>query len=337
MANRDIVAIGTSAGGVEALLFLAKNFPKALPASVFVTIHLSSHFNSSLDELLTRAGKLPATFAKDGEPIRKGRIYLAPAGFHMLIEGDTIALGNGPRENNVCPAIDPMLRSLAACCGPRSVGVILTGTMGDGASGLWALGRYGGVTVVQEPKDAAFPEMPLTALKRARPDRVVPLADMPKLLESLVQRPAGEPVPEPVPKSLRYEVEIAKHGHSDMSHMDAMGRRSRLSCPDCGGVMWEIDDGDGVRFRCHIGHAYTAEVMSMAMDESLRHALASAQRGYEERAALLERMHARASGQGQSHLAETWRQKADEYSAEADVILDAIKRLDRLATAPAPE
>jgi two-component system chemotaxis response regulator CheB len=119
-----------------------------------------------------------------------------------------------------------------------------------------------------------------------------------------------------------------------MNHLDKMGNRSTLSCPDCGGVMWEIENGDLVRFRCHVGHAYTAEVMGLAMDDSLRYALASAQRGYEERVALLERMHERATGQGHPHLAETWRQKAAEYRAEADIILDAIKRLDRLATEP---
>src|SRR5262249_52345675 len=158
----------------------------------------------------------------------------------------------GPRENNVRPAIDPMLRSVAVCCGHRSIGVVLTGTQGDGASGLWAINQCGGVSVVQDPKGAAFPAMPLTALNRSKPPHIVSLAEMPALLGRLVRQPAGEA--RPAPKSLEYEVEIARSGHSSMHDMDRIGRRSVLACPDCHGVMWEIDEGELTRYRCHVGH-----------------------------------------------------------------------------------
>jgi two-component system, chemotaxis family, protein-glutamate methylesterase/glutaminase len=330
MANRDIMTIGTSAGGVEALLFLTKAFRPDLPATVLITIHLSSHFRSSLDEILTRAGPLPASFARDGELAKTGHVYIAPPSCHLLLDGDRLVLGTGPRENFARPAIDPMLRSAAVCCGGRTVGVLLTGSLGDGASGLWALSRCGGITVVQDPHDAAFSEMPMTALNRARPDHVVPLAQMPALLDSLVHQPAGEALP--VPERIRFEVEVARNGHSSMSDMDRVGRRSVLSYPDCGGVMWEIDEDDLIRYRCHVGHAYTAELMSLALDESLRRALASARRGYEERSALMEKMEERAVGDGYGQLAETWRQKAKEYREQAKVIDDAIQRLERMAT-----
>src|SRR5262245_17148463 len=160
MANRDILAIGTSAGGVEALLFLAESLPARFPASVFVTIHLPSHDGSALDEILDRAGPLSASFARDGERLRKGHIFIAPSDRHLLVLGDRIVYGSGARENNARPAIDAMLRSVALCCGPRMVGVVLTGTLSDGASGLWAVDQCGGITVVQDPQDAAFPDMP---------------------------------------------------------------------------------------------------------------------------------------------------------------------------------
>jgi len=178
MANRDLLAIGTSAGGVEALIFLASRLERDLPASVLVTIHLPSHSKSSFDDVLTRAGPLPASFAKNGDVLKKSRIYVAPPDRHLVIDGDRISLGEGPRENNARPAIDPMLRSAAVCCGARSVGVVLTGTLGDGASGLWTIHQAGGITVVQDPKDAAFAEMPLTALNRAKPDHIVQLKEM---------------------------------------------------------------------------------------------------------------------------------------------------------------
>lgn len=329
IANRDIVAIGTSAGGVEALLSLAKHLPAPFPAAILVTIHLPSGFQSSLDQILTNAGRLPARFVSDGDKPGRGVIHLAPPGHHLLLEGDRFALGSGPLENSARPAIDPMLRSAAVCCGSRSVGVVLTGMLGDGASGLWALRRCGGLTVVQDPGDAAFPDMPRTALNRATPDHVVRLVELPALLTSLVHQPAGAGVP--VPETLRFEVDIAKNGHSSMKEMDRIGRRSVLSCPDCGGVMWEIDEGDLVRYRCHVGHAYTAEVMSLALDESLRRALSSAHRGYQERVALMDRMHESAVARGDNRLAATWQDKAAAYRKEGEAIEDAIRRLDHIA------
>ncbi len=328
MANRDIVAIGTSAGGVEALLYLAKALPRNFPASVLVTIHLSGQFRSSLDELLTRSGPLPATFAGEGDPLRKGHIYLAPPGRHLIVEAEGLSLGVGPRENNVRPAIDPMLRSLALCCGTRGIGVVLTGTLGDGASGLWALSQSGGITVVQDPHDAAFPEMPMTALDRMRPDHVARLADVPRLLEALVQQPAGPAGP--VPCTLKYEVQVARTGQGSMEEMDRIGRRSVLTCPDCDGVMWEIDEGDLVRYRCHIGHAYTAELMALALDENLRRALGSALRTIEERVALMEKLRRQAVASRSPLVSKTWDQMASELEEQAQVIRDTIRRMEEL-------
>jgi len=259
MANRDVLAIGTSAGGVEALIFLAKQFRREFPASVLVTIHLPSHARSALDELLGLAGRLPVGFAGHGEVLKKGRIYVAPPDRHLLLDGDRVLLGVGARENHSRPAIDPMLRSTAVCCGFRAVGVVLTGTLGDGASGLWTLRQAGGVTVVQDPTDAAFSEMPRTALNRAKPDHVAGLADMPALLDSLVLQPPGQP--RPIPRSIKYELEIAR-GSGGTLEMDAIGRRSALACRDCGGLMWEISGEDMSRYRCHAGHAYSAELIS---------------------------------------------------------------------------
>jgi two-component system, chemotaxis family, protein-glutamate methylesterase/glutaminase len=328
MANRDILAIGTSAGGVQALVFLAARLQRNLPASVLVTIHLPWHSQSSLDQVLTRAGPLPAVFAKDGDALRKSRIFIAPPDRHLIVDGDRISLGEGPRENNARPAIDPMLRSAAVCCGSRTVGVVLTGTLGDGASGLWAIHQSGGITVVQDPKDAAFAEMPMTALNRAKPDHVAQLKDMPALLASLAHEPAGEA--KALPRSVQFEVEIARTGRSDMDHMDKFGRRSVLGCPDCGGVMWELEEGDLSRFRCHVGHTYTAELMSLALDENLRRALASAVRALEERAALARKLYHQAKNSGHRLLAETWAGKMREFERETDIIRDSTLRMDRL-------
>lgn len=246
------------------------------------------------------------------------------------MDGLRLALGEGARENNARPAIDPMLRSAAVCCGARMVGVVLTGTLGDGASGLWAAKRAGGISVVQDPSDAEFAEMPLTALNRVQPDHVVRLTDMPALLDVLVHQPAGEA--KPVPPSLKFEVEVARGRRAEMEEMDSIGRRSVLACPDCGGVTWEIDEGELSRFRCHVGHVYTAEMMSLALDDNLRRALASAERALEERVALARKLNKQSMDGGHRLLAETWADKAREFEREMDVIRTSIRRMDQLAT-----
>jgi two-component system chemotaxis response regulator CheB len=329
MANRDIVAIGTSAGGFEALRFLARGLPADFPASVLVVIHLSSHFRSALDTILAQEGPLPAGFAADGQRLEKGRIYIAPAERHLLVDGDRLVLGSGARENNARPAIDPLFRSAALCCADRSIGVVLTGTLGDGAAGLQTLKQCGGITVVQDPDDAAFAEMPATALDRSKPDHIVDLAVMPALLQKLVHEPAGTLAP--APEGVKVEVDIAKGGLGTMSKMDRIGRRSVLACPDCHGVMWEIDEDELIRFRCHVGHAYTAELMSVALDEQLGRALSSALRALDERIALAHKLARQERASGRTHIADSWAGKAVEFEREAKVIRDALKRTDEIA------
>jgi two-component system, chemotaxis family, protein-glutamate methylesterase/glutaminase len=326
MANRDLVAIGASAGGVEALAFLCTKLPADFPATVLITQHLPSHYASTLDRILSEAGNMPAAFAREGDPLRKGQILLAPPGCHLIADRDRLLLGRGPRENNVRPAIDPMLRSVAVCCGPRAIGVILTGTLGDGASGLRAIQQCGGITVVQDPDDAAFPDMPRTALNRSIPDHITSLANLPALLNGLVQRPAGEP--KPVPESVRFEVGIASGQKASMADMDRLGRRSVLTCPDCNGVMWEIDDLS--HYRCHVGHAYGADSMSLAVDENLRRALGSALRALEERIALTERLRKQASERGHNQSADIWTRRIEEIEKETDALRKAINRVDEV-------
>lgn len=329
MATRDILAIGTSAGGFEALRFLAGEFSRDFPASVLVVIHLPSQFRSTLDAILTQVGPLPATFAVDGEKFERSRIYIAPPENHLLVESEQLRLGLGPRENNARPALDPLFRSAALCCGPRAVGAVLTGTLGDGAAGLSALKQSGGITVVQDPSDAAFPEMPTTALARSKPNYVVGLAGMPALFEKLVRQPAGQPVP--VTGAIEYEVDIARGGRGRMSEMDRIGRRSVLACPDCHGVMWEIDEGELVRYRCRVGHAYAAEIISLALDDNLRRAFGSALRALDERVALARKLENQAHTGGRMQVAESWADKAREFEEEAKVIRDSIRRTDEIA------
>jgi two-component system chemotaxis response regulator CheB len=184
------------------------------------------------------------------------------------------------------------------------------------------------VAVVQDPEDAAFPEMPTNSIEAAQPHHIVGLAALPALLDRLAREPAGTPVP--VPPALQYEVEIARSGRSSMDALDKFGRRSVVACPDCHGVMWQIEDGGALRYRCHVGHAYTAERMSLALDEDLRRALGSALRALDERLYVAQRLERQARQAGRPRSAETWAQRAREVDEEAKVIRDSIRRMDAM-------
>jgi two-component system, chemotaxis family, protein-glutamate methylesterase/glutaminase len=323
--NHDIVVIGTSAGGVQALQQLASGLPRDLPAAVMIVLHLPGDFRSELPEVIARSGPLPAAFAKDYERIEHARIYIAPPDHHLLVYGDTLRLGHGARENHARPAIDPMFRSAAVCCGPRTVGLVLTGYLHDGTSGLNAVKRCGGITVVQDPADAAFPEMPRNAMAATRADHVVRLAEMPELLRKLVRLPEGKSLP--VPEDIQVEADTAISGQNGIEQMEKLGNRSVLACPDCHGVLWEIHDGELIRYRCHVGHAYTEEALELSLQDDLSRALGSALRALEDRTRLLRQMERQAKAQDHNRMAQTWGHRADQAEAEAEVIRRTMGRL----------
>ena len=186
----NIIAVGASAGGVEALVRLVAALPAGLPASVFVTLHVPATFPSALPAILSRAGGLPAAHARDGQAFLPGHIYVAPPDHHLLLEGGAVRLSHGPRENGSRPAIDVMFRSAAHAHGPRVAGVVLTGTLYDGTGGLITIKRAGGVAIVQDPDEAAFAAMPRSAIGGDHPDYVLPLTGIAATLVRLAQ---GQP------------------------------------------------------------------------------------------------------------------------------------------------
>ena len=212
MANRDIVVIGASAGGMEALQKLVSRLPAGLPASLFVVWHLSPGVKSILPSILTKAGALPAVHPQDGDRIEPGRIYVAPNDHHMLLENGYIRVARGPKENRFRPAVDPLFRSAAYVYGARAVGVVLTGALDDGTAGLWTIKLRGGTAIVQEPEEALIRGMPLNALDNVAVDYRLPVAEIGELLPSLVREPAGEPaaLPQAEAEKTMHELRIAK-------------------------------------------------------------------------------------------------------------------------------
>lgn len=322
MPNRDIVTIGGSAGSFNALRDIVAELPADLPATVLIVLHVGNG-PSILPAILNETGKLPASFALDGEGAEKGRIYVAPPDRHLLIEDGLIVVWRGPRENSSRPAIDPLFRSAAAAHGPRVIGVILSGALSDGTAGLVAVKRCGGVTVVQDPADADHPSMPQSAIDAVTVDHIKPSFAIGKLIVRLVQETAGPHVS--VPSDIQQEVDVASHGMMDTWERVAPVEHDApvFSCPDCGGPLTIVEDRIA-RFRCAVGHAHTVDTLLSTKSRELEHALWVAFRTNRERAALLRKMARDSRGRRQNKAAEIWEQHALEFEQHAKVIHELL-------------
>ena len=314
MANKDIVVVGASAGGMEALQKVAAKLPADLPAAVFVVWHLAPAAKSMLPSILSKAGPLPAAHPVDGDPIEPGRIYVAPNDHHMLVEKGYIRIARGPKENRFRPAIDPLFRSAAYVYGTRVIGVVLTGALDDGTAGLWTIKLRGGTAVVQEPSDAQIRSMPLSALENVAVDHRLPASEIGALLARLARQPAPVPVavaPEEDEKTQR-EVRIAKEREALEEDILEFGELSPFTCPECHGVLTMLREDVITRFRCHTGHAFSAETLLESAAEAIEARLWDAVRAVDETVMLLNHLGEELAKAGKAAAAERCFDKARE-------------------------
>ncbi|HEV7890046.1 MAG TPA: chemotaxis protein CheB [Pyrinomonadaceae bacterium] len=333
MQRKDIIVIGTSTGGIDALKELAAALPGDLRASVFITLHVAPYSLGILPEILERAGPLPASNAEDWEQFERGRIYVAPPDHHLLVEpSGHVRITRGPRENRFRPAIDPLFRSAAHAYGPRVVGVILTGWLDDGAAGLWAVKERGGAAIVQHPEDAFAPAMPLNALKRTEADHVVPLNEIAPLLVRLTETPAGEEEGVcPVSEEMDIEVKIAREDNALESGIMKWGEPSVYACPECHGVLLQLKEGGNMRFRCHTGHAYSVDSLLAEYTEKTEESLWSSIRALEEGVLLMRELAKHFGEHHNSTDAEALLRKAEESQQRANLVRSAVMNHDNLS------
>ena len=322
MPSRDIVVIGASAGGVEALAALVRRLPSDLPAAMFIVLHLSPEHKSVLPQILSSAGPLAAKHARNGETILPNRIYVARPDHHLLVHEDHVRVIRGPRENGHRPAIDPLFRTAAYTFGARVIGIVLSGALDDGTAGLAAIKGQGGLAIVQDPDDALVDAMPRSALENVDVDHVLSITELGKVLPRLV----GESV-EAVgaARSAVPEVESALQLNGSTEGALKVGRPFSLACPDCGGVLNEVHDGDLVRFRCRVGHAFAPETLYTEQRTALEGALWAALRPLEEQAALSRRMAVRARELGHSKSAIRHDERAHAAQTQARKVRDALR------------
>lgn len=329
MPTRDIIVIGASSGGIEALRTVVSGLSPELKATLFVVLHVGPGSPGVLHHILDRAGALPAVYPEDKERFVSGKIYVAPPDRHMLLEPGTICLSRGPKENLFRPAIDPLFRSAAQVYGPRVIGVILTGGLDDGTAGLWAVKKLGGTAVVQDPKDALFPSMPTNALHYVSVDHVVPLNQVAAVLTELVREPVEEKGRVEVPDHLDIEVKIAKQDPAIDQDIRNLWEKSSYTCPECHGVLLQLKEGDRERFRCHTGHAFSADGLLAKLTEGVEDSLWGAIRNIEESVMLMRHL-ARHLKDKDPWTAKEFLRKADESLRRSDLVRQAVVEHEEL-------
>jgi two-component system chemotaxis response regulator CheB len=320
MSKVELVVIGASAGGLEGLTAIVQRLSPSAPAVVIVMHTGSGH--SYLADILGRVTDLPVSLAKDGERIAGGRILIAPPDCHALVMRQRISLTRGPRENGFRPAIDPLFRTAARAYGRRVMGIILSGALDDGTYGMKVIKEHGGITVVQDPEEATIPSMPQSVIDSVAVDHVVKMAEMAALIESTAPGTAkGETAmartkdPEPQDPGTTTEVK---------QMLELYGPPSGLTCPDCGGALWEIAEGGVVRFRCHVGHQFSSDALDSAQHDAVEGALWSAVRVLEEQVAMKQRMAERAGGAGLDMVRGGFLASAHESHRQAQAIRDVL-------------
>ena len=322
MSNRDIIVIGGSAGATAPLKQILGRLPADLPAAVFIVLHIPAQGVGILSTVASAAGRLPVRQAENGMVIENGHVYLAAPDHHLLILESHMMLGRGPRENMVRPAIDPLFRSAALHYGPRVIGVVLSGLLSDGAAGLCAIKRCGGVALVQDPHDAISDEMPLRALETTTVDLCIPGARLGDVLSDLVREQPG--VRLPIPPEISLEVKIAAGERIGSDTLVDVADPAPLTCPSCGGVLSKLRMNHPLRFRCQVGHAYTADVLAKEQEGRVDEALRVALRIIEERADLVHRMAEDSRLSGRLAVAQMYATRAAEYREYADMIRRAM-------------
>ncbi|MCW3117216.1 MAG: hypothetical protein JWM28_1298 [Chitinophagaceae bacterium] len=283
-----VIVVGASAGGLSALKQLLGQFESDIPAAILVVLHISPVINEGfIPGTLQSSTSLKVLKAENNLFLETGCIYVAVPDAHLLVKENYLLLGFGPEENRWKPSIDVLFRSAAVAYGERCIGIILTGLLNDGTAGMDAIKRCGGVTIIQDPKQAEFPEMPLSVLENIHVDYCLTLDKMAPAVQKIFQK---EVTTSTAPKEILAEAAIIEKMQTGSYAVSQIGDPTVYACPDCGGILWEIKNGEFARYRCHIGHSYTEEDLLLKQTNAMHSTLWISLRIMEERKSLLEKI-----------------------------------------------
>lgn len=309
-SNRNIVVIGASAGGIEALRMLFARLPADSAASFFVVQHLSSSYSSELDRILQSSTSMPVAFASDRQAIMPDTVYVASPDRHLMIEDSHIRITRGPRENRARPSVDVLFRSAALAFGPRVIGVVLTGSLDDGTAGLWQIKDRQGLAFVQDPQEASYASMPQSAIEHVDTDFVGTLDRLAAEIAWQVRQALPLPPEKPPRHTQQVETLVALGENGMQAGVMELGKPSKYSCPECKGVLIQVEEGPIVRFRCHTGHAYSMQTLLTKINDTVDVSLWSTVRAIEERILLLQHLAELADKEGAPEKAARLRAKA---------------------------
>ena len=316
--SMNIIVIGASVGGVDAIRAIVSGLPENLDAAVFVTLHIGAH-QSIFPELLNKVGTMTASHAVHNEPIKPRHIFVAPPDHHMTIERGKVFLTKGPRENLARPAIDPMFRSAARTYGAAVTGVLLTGGLNDGTAGLYEVKAQGGTAIVQNPTNAVGSEMPQSAIDHVAVDHILDIDDIAPLLNRIIED-SGEAVFEASGDQAAGDAQ-----EKGMTAQFTQNHPVAVTCPDCGGALRQSELGSLTQFSCHIGHVYTAEIMLAAQFLAMERFVEQAMRSLNERAELCRAMMEKAVQNGAAS-PEQWEAAMAEALDQTAVLQSLISR-----------
>ncbi|BAZ20052.1 CheB methylesterase [Kalymmatonema gypsitolerans NIES-4073] len=324
MFKRDIIVIGASAGGLKAFETLVSQLPSNIPAAIFIVWHISPNYPSILPEILARVSLLPVAHAIHREPIKRGHIYVAPPDHHLLVEPGHVRLSRGPRENRFRPAIDVLFRSAARYYGSRVIGVVLSGSLDDGAAGLYAIKEQGGIAVVQDPSDALHSSMPRAAMKAVAVDHCVPIIEMGALLTYLVDKAIPVEEVNPVSEKMDIEVGVAREDNGLEMGIMKLGDFSPYTCPECHGVLMQLKEGNLIRFRCHTGHAYSLNALLTEVTQSIEETLWDGIRTIEASEMLMTHTAKHLREMNEHEAADLLLQKAEDAKRRGNLVRQAV-------------
>ena len=330
-SRRNIVVIGTSAGGVEALRALFAVLPADSAASYFVVLHMPAHSPSQLDRILQKVTPMHVAFARDRQLIMPNTVYVAAPDRHMVLEGDRVRITRGPKECRARPAIDVLFRSAAVSFGPRVIGVILTGSLDDGTAGLWQIKDRKGLAFVQDPADAPYSSMPESALEHVEVDVLGTIGQLGEAIARESRRVIDLPRVEAPGQAQRIEHEVALEENGMNAGVMDLGKISKYTCPECHGVLVQIEEGKLVRFRCHTGHAYSFKSLLTEVNEAVDASLWSTVRAIEERILILRQLADIADGAGKLVEAAHLRVRATEAEKKCEPLRELVLDTDFFA------
>jgi two-component system chemotaxis response regulator CheB len=292
---RNLIVIGASAGGIKAIIQVIEGFPETIDAAIVIVLHVSKKSNpDNLIAIFQRHTTLKCEVALDKKEIERGKIYLAQPEHHLLVKNHKMHLNQGPEENKYRPSIDVLFRSAGVHFGNRTIGIILTGMLDDGTSGMYAIKSCGGLCIVQNPSEAEYSDMPLSVLNRIEVDYMADLAEIPFIVQDILNKPLPPQIA--IPNELKVEADITEKLMSDINDLKKIAQRSDFVCPDCGGGLWEVKNDPTHRYRCHTGHVYSEKLLYDLQDIQIEESIWVSIRMLEEKRNMLRLLAGRKIG-----------------------------------------